>query len=70
MLQTLGSYKAGLLVLVGIVVAPVLEPVLAHGVTTTVRAGRKAKELSGRAVAQLKLVAAEAVIEMAMDNGG
>jgi len=63
MLPTLFSYKAGLVVLVGIVSAPVLQPVLMRTATAMVRVGRQVRKVADVATTELKAIAAEAAAE-------
>lgn len=65
MLESLAAYKVGLLLLAGIVSAPLLQPVLSTGVKRTAPIARKVKALTADAAFELKVLAAEAIAETA-----
>lgn len=65
MLESLASYKAGLLVLAGIASAPLLQPLVKRVVTLTVRVTDTVKNISDGAAGELRAITAEAVAERA-----
>ncbi len=56
-------FKAGLVLLLGIVSAPALKPLMEKSVKGVVKAGIQAKEAASSARSSLKVVAAEAIQE-------
>ena len=60
---TIIPFKAGLVLLLGIVSAPVLKPLFEKAVKTTAKVGVKAKKVASDAALELKIVTAEAVQE-------
>lgn len=56
-------FKAGLILLAGIVSAPFLKPVVENTVKVSVKAGMRVKKMASNASLELKVLAAEAIQE-------
>ncbi len=60
---TVVPFKAGLVLLLGIVSAPALKPLFEKAVKTTAKVGIKVKKVASDAALELKVVTAEAIQE-------